>query len=94
MTRTPYNASGRASRNQSASMLATLPQGDEVFVADGYIREFVVSADRTQNPIVLNFAMERGQRATGRVLDPAGKPAIGVYVQVFGCKHDGKNQIQ
>jgi uncharacterized protein len=40
MTRTPYNASGRASRTQSASMLATLPQGDEVFVADGYIRVF------------------------------------------------------
>ncbi|MBL8143907.1 MAG: CocE/NonD family hydrolase [Acidobacteria bacterium] len=40
MTRTPYNASGRASRHQSASMLATLPQGDELFVADGYIRVF------------------------------------------------------
>ncbi len=40
MTRTPYNASGRVARNQSASMLATLPQGDEVFVADGYIRVF------------------------------------------------------
>ena len=39
-TRTPYNATGRATRNQSASMLATLPQGDEVFVADGYIRVF------------------------------------------------------
>jgi putative CocE/NonD family hydrolase len=40
MTRTPYNAAGRAARTQSASMLATLPQGDEVFVADGYIRVF------------------------------------------------------
>ena len=40
MTRTPYNAAGRATRTQSASMLATLPQGDEVFVADGYIRVF------------------------------------------------------
>ena len=40
LTRTPYNASGRTARNQSASMLATLPQGDEVFVADGYIRVF------------------------------------------------------
>ena len=27
-------------RNQSPRMLATLPQGDEVFVADGYIRVF------------------------------------------------------
>jgi uncharacterized protein len=40
MTRTPYNAAGRATRSQSASMLATLPQGDEVFAADGYIRIF------------------------------------------------------
>ena len=29
-----------AERNQSPHMLATLPQGDEVFVADGYIRVF------------------------------------------------------
>ena len=40
MTRTPYNASRRTARNESPRMLATLPQGDEVFVADGYIRVF------------------------------------------------------
>jgi uncharacterized protein len=40
LTRTPYNASKRAERNQSPHMLDTLPQGDEVFVADGYIRVF------------------------------------------------------
>ena len=40
LTRTPYNASGRASRADSPSMLATLPQGDEVFVRHGYIRVF------------------------------------------------------
>ncbi len=40
LTRTPYNASSRAERNDSPHMLATLPQGDEVFVADGYIRVF------------------------------------------------------
>ena len=39
-TRTPYHAKGRASRSESTSMLQTLPQGDEVFVADGYIRVF------------------------------------------------------
>jgi uncharacterized protein len=39
-TRTPYDAAHRAARNQSERMLATLPQGDEVFVADGYIRVF------------------------------------------------------
>ena len=39
-TRTPYDAAHRAARNQSEHMLAILPQGDEVFVADGYIRVF------------------------------------------------------
>ena len=40
LTRTPYNASKRMARNDSPHMLAMLPQGDEVFVADGYIRVF------------------------------------------------------
>src|SRR5215475_744100 len=40
LTRTPYNAAKRASRNDSPHMSAVLPQGDEVFVADGYIRVF------------------------------------------------------
>jgi putative CocE/NonD family hydrolase len=40
LTRTPYNASKRAERSRSPRMLATLPQGDEVFVTDGYIRVF------------------------------------------------------
>jgi uncharacterized protein len=40
MTRTPYNAAGRTTRAESQRMLSTLPQGDEVFVADGYIRVF------------------------------------------------------
>jgi putative CocE/NonD family hydrolase len=40
LTRTPYNAGRRTARAASPSMLATLPQGDEVFVADGYIRVF------------------------------------------------------
>jgi putative CocE/NonD family hydrolase len=40
LTRTPYNAAGRAERFRSTHMLATLPEGDEVFVADGYIRVF------------------------------------------------------
>src|SRR5262245_12551108 len=41
LTRTPYNAAGRAARFHSPYMLATLPQGDEVFVAGGYIRVFL-----------------------------------------------------
>jgi hypothetical protein len=40
LTRTPYNASGRTARNRSPHMVATLPLGDEVFAADGYIRVF------------------------------------------------------
>jgi hypothetical protein len=40
LTRTPYNASARAERARSPHMIATLPQGDEDFVRDGYIRVF------------------------------------------------------
>ena len=40
LTRTPYNASGRAARGPSGRMIGTLPQGDEVFVQGGYIRVF------------------------------------------------------
>jgi putative CocE/NonD family hydrolase len=40
LTRTPYNAAKRAVRNDSPSMLSAMPQGDEVFVKDGYIRVF------------------------------------------------------
>jgi len=41
LTRTPYNAKGRASRNDpSPHMLDELPQGDDLFVGAGYIRVF------------------------------------------------------
>ena len=40
LTRTPYNAAKRTLRHDSSSMLSVLPQGDEVFVSDGYIRVF------------------------------------------------------
>ena len=40
LTRTPYHASKRAERAESTHMLATLPSGDDVFVAGGYIRVF------------------------------------------------------
>ncbi len=40
LTRTPYNATSRASRNNSTHILAVLPLSDEVFVAGGYIRVF------------------------------------------------------
>ncbi|HEY1836283.1 MAG TPA: CocE/NonD family hydrolase [Rhizomicrobium sp.] len=40
LTRTPYNAKGRAQRNDSPSMLALLPLADEDFVKAGYIRVY------------------------------------------------------
>ena len=40
LTRTPYNAKGRANRMDSPSMLSTLPLADEIFVNDGYIRVY------------------------------------------------------
>ena len=40
LTRTPYHASKRVSRNDSTHMISILPQGDELFAGDGYIRVF------------------------------------------------------
>src|ERR1035441_1288664 len=40
LTRTPYNAAKRTARNLSPHLLASVAQGDEVFVADGYIRVY------------------------------------------------------
>jgi len=40
LTRTPYNASGRAERSDSTSMLQALPLSDEIFVENGYIRVY------------------------------------------------------
>ncbi len=38
LSRTPYNASARVTRNNSPSMLATVGQGDDVMAEAGYIR--------------------------------------------------------
>ena len=40
LTRTPYNAAGRANRMDSPKMISTLPLADEGFVRDGYIRVY------------------------------------------------------
>jgi uncharacterized protein len=40
LTRTPYNASARVSRNASPHVVAALPLFDELFMADGYIRVY------------------------------------------------------
>ncbi|MCD2324127.1 CocE/NonD family hydrolase [Sphingomonas sp. IC-56] len=40
LTRTPYNAAGRANRADSPHILSTLPLADEAFVKAGYIRVY------------------------------------------------------
>ncbi len=40
LSRTPYDAAGRASRTKSPRLLAMLALADEVFAADGYIRVY------------------------------------------------------
>ncbi|MEN2785755.1 CocE/NonD family hydrolase [Sphingomonas qilianensis] len=40
LTRTPYDAGSRARRQDSTSMLSTLPLADEMFVKGGYIRVY------------------------------------------------------
>lgn len=40
LTRTPYNATARASRMDSPNLLSTLPLSDEPFVNNGYIRVY------------------------------------------------------
>ena len=40
LTRTPYNAARRATRNVSPHMASMLAEGDDTFVASGYIRVF------------------------------------------------------
>ncbi|WP_229261893.1 CocE/NonD family hydrolase [Duganella guangzhouensis] len=40
LTRTPYNASGRAARNVSPNLQSIVAQGDETMMSEGYIRVF------------------------------------------------------
>jgi len=40
LTRTPYNAAGRAKRSDSTKMIEALPLADEEFVKAGYIRVY------------------------------------------------------
>ena len=40
LTRTPYNASARANRSDSPSMVNALPLSDEIFAKNGYIRVY------------------------------------------------------
>jgi hypothetical protein len=40
LTRTPYNAAGRAARAESPNILDALPASDDVFVGAGYIRVY------------------------------------------------------
>jgi putative CocE/NonD family hydrolase len=40
LTRTPYDAAKRAERNASPHIASMLPEGDDAFIANGYIRVF------------------------------------------------------
>jgi putative CocE/NonD family hydrolase len=40
LTRTPYNASGRAKRSDSDQLVNRLPEADELYVREGYIRVY------------------------------------------------------
>jgi hypothetical protein len=40
LTRTPYDAAKRAERNSSPHIASMLPEGDDAFIANGYIRVF------------------------------------------------------
>ncbi|HWJ95042.1 MAG TPA: CocE/NonD family hydrolase, partial [Telluria sp.] len=40
LTRTPYNASGRSNRMDSPRMASILGEGDDAFIANGYIRVY------------------------------------------------------
>ncbi len=40
LTRTPYDAAGRARRMESTRILSTLPLADEAFIKEGYIRVY------------------------------------------------------
>jgi putative CocE/NonD family hydrolase len=40
LTRTPYNASQRAQRGESMTIVGTLPLADELYASDGYIRVY------------------------------------------------------
>jgi putative CocE/NonD family hydrolase len=68
LTRTPYNADGRAQRTLSPHMLDTLPQGDEVFVKAGYIRVFqdIRGKYGSEGPYVMTLPL-RGPLNHGKV---------------------------
>jgi protocatechuate 3,4-dioxygenase beta subunit len=61
--------------------------------ASGYVEQIVRRPDMNVDPMTLDFRMERGVAAAGRVVDPDGKPAAGIYVRIFGTHHDGKEQV-
>lgn len=59
--------------------------------AAGYLKS-VQSNGPLTDPKVMEFRLNRGHRATGRIVDKNGKPMADVYVQVFGSAHNGRSQ--
>lgn len=67
--------------------------GDLYCQAAGFVEQVVKADKKGTDALTVDFRMERGLAAAGRVVDPAGKPMAGVYVQVFGTAHDGRDQV-
>jgi len=61
--------------------------------APGYVEQIVRNPGTAKDPLTLDFRLERGLAATGRVVDPDAKPVAGLYVRVFATRHDGKEQV-
>ena len=67
LTRTPYNAAKRADRNASPHMLSILPEGDDNFIAGGYIRVFqdVRGKHGSEGDYVMNRPLRGALNKTG-----------------------------
>src|SRR5262249_48164559 len=67
---------------------------DEVHcTAAGFVRTLTPRQQvAAGEPRTLDLQLERGNRATGTVVDPAGTPLLDVYVAAVGMTHDGHTQ--
>jgi protocatechuate 3,4-dioxygenase beta subunit len=63
--------------------------GEAYCRAEGYVKQVVLTRERKDDPLVLDFGLVPGQSASGKVVGPSGEPVAGVYVAVVGMAHDG-----
>jgi hypothetical protein len=67
--------------------------GDLYCRAAGFVEQTVKADKKGTDALTVDFRLEPGLAAKGCIVDPAGKPVAGVYVQVFGSAHDGRDQV-